>query len=269
MLIILSGFVKPVAINHLKKGKVPPCAIANGMRFPERPNFFDLNELECRLIAPRLAFQKIFQAPRGGQLKITGNVVNVPADVNNTVSMLPRLSHDTGTIKVQLKRRLQYKSSALSLNIRPNKVMQAAIWLVNTSNLYQDEGITIDENWIRHLQNSVDETSDDTETSNDADHQTTDTPEDEWSEDEAEIPAGVTDSMLTPPDFVNDSERQQIYNFAPGEGNRPLSIFRDQHSEEMAYPGIFLGQKRPDEKSRLRSVYYSEICKSELRRSDR
>jgi hypothetical protein len=39
-----------------------------------------------------------------------------------------------------------------------------------------------------------------------------DTPEDEWSEDEAEIPAGVTDSMLTPPDFVDDSERQEIYN---------------------------------------------------------
>ena len=95
------------------------------------------------------------------------------------------------------------------------------------------------------------------------------TPEDEWSEDEAEIPAGVTDSMLTPPDFVNDSERQEIYNFAPGEGIRPLSVFRDQHSEEMAYPGIFLGQKRPDDKNRLTSVYYSEICKSELRRSDR
>ena len=66
--------------NHLKKGRVPPCAIVNGMQFPEKP-FFYLNELECRLIAPRLAFQKIFQAPRGGQLKITGNVVNVPADV--------------------------------------------------------------------------------------------------------------------------------------------------------------------------------------------
>ena len=111
--------------NHLKKDKVPPCAIANGMKFPEKPNFFDLNELECRLVAPRLAFQKIFQAPRGGQLKITGNVVNVPADVSNTVNMLPRLSHETVTIKVQLKRRLQYKSSALSLNVRPNKVMLA------------------------------------------------------------------------------------------------------------------------------------------------
>ncbi|CAB4003269.1 Hypothetical predicted protein [Paramuricea clavata] len=37
----------------------------------------------------------------------------------------------------------------------------------------------------------------------------------------------------------------------------------------MAYPGIFLGQKRPDDKQRLKSVYYSEICKSELRRYDR
>ena len=53
------------------------------MKFPE-------NELECRLIAPRLAFQIIMQAPRGKQFKITGNVVNVPADVINTVNMLKR-----------------------------------------------------------------------------------------------------------------------------------------------------------------------------------
>ena len=71
--------------------------------------------------------------------------------------------------------------------------------------------------------------------------------------------------MLTSPDFLDDNERQHIYN---AEGSRPLSLFRDQFSEEMAYPGIFLGQKRPDDKQRLASVYYSEICKSELRRSD-
>lgn len=63
--------------KHLRKGNIPPCAIANGLKFPVKSNFFDLNELECRLIAPCLAFQKFFQAPRGGQLKITGNVVNV------------------------------------------------------------------------------------------------------------------------------------------------------------------------------------------------
>ena len=58
------------------------------MKFPE-------NELECRLIAPRLAFQIIMQAPRGKQFKITGNVVNVPADVTNTVNMLPWLLLET------------------------------------------------------------------------------------------------------------------------------------------------------------------------------
>ena len=93
--------------------------------------------------------------------------------------------------------------------------------------------------------------------------------DDDFSEDEAEIRAGVTDTMLTATDFLDDSERQQIYNIAPGEGNRPLSIFRDQYSEELAYPGIFLGQRRPHEKQRLTSIYYSAICKSELRRADR
>ena len=57
------------------------------------------------------------QAPRGNQLKIKENIVNVPADVNNTVNVLPRLPQECGTVKVQLKRRLQYKSSALSLKV--------------------------------------------------------------------------------------------------------------------------------------------------------
>ena len=56
--------------RYLKKNKVPPCAITNGMKFPEKTDFFDLNELECRLLAPRLALQKIVQAPRGKQFKI-------------------------------------------------------------------------------------------------------------------------------------------------------------------------------------------------------
>ena len=65
--------------------------------------------------------------------------------------------------------------------------------------------------------------------------------------------------MLTAPDFVNDEERQEIYNVAPGEGNRPISVFRDQYSDEIAYPRIFLGQKRLDDQQRSQSVHYSEI----------
>ena len=92
---------------------------------------------------------------------------------------------------------------------------------------------------------------------------------DDWSEEVAEIPAGVTDSMLTATDFFNDGERESVYSIAPGEGNIPLrdQQFRDQHSKELAYPGLFLGQKRLDDKERLVSAYYSEICKS-VRQSD-
>ena len=93
--------------------------------------------------------------------------------------------------------------------------------------------------------------------------------DDGWTEVDAEIPAGITDTMLTATDFLEDSERAQIYSIAPGEGNKPLSLFRDTYSEELAYPGIYLGQKRPENDKRLVNVHYSDICKSELRRSDR
>ena len=48
------------------------------------------------------------QAPRDNQLKIKGDFGNVPADVNNTVNVLPRLPQESGTVKIQITRRLQY-----------------------------------------------------------------------------------------------------------------------------------------------------------------
>lgn len=73
---------------------------------PEKPDIFDLNELECRLLAQRIAFQNLMQAPSGGQLKIHGNIVNLSADVTNRVSMLSWLQSQTGTIKINLKKKV-------------------------------------------------------------------------------------------------------------------------------------------------------------------
>ena len=47
------------------------------------------------------------------------------------------------------------------------------------------------------------------------------------------------------------------------------ALFRDKYFEELAYPGTFHGQKRSEDKDRLVSVHYSDICKSELRLCDR
>ena len=41
-----------------------------------------------------------------------------------------------------------------------------------------------------------------------------------------------------------------------------MSIFRDKYSEELAYPGIFLSQKKPENDNRLVDVHYIDIYKS-------
>ena len=134
--------------------------------------------------------------------------------------MPPRLLSNTGTIKVQLKRRLQHKSSALSLNVRPNKVTQATKQSnASTNELYREQGITFDQDWLSNF-NSMLVMENCINTNTVVGKTNSVSSEDDWNEDEG-IPGGVTDSMLTAPDFVDDSERQHIYNVASGEGQFP------------------------------------------------
>ena len=442
-----SKWVCKTCLRNLKGKKIPRCAIVNKMGFPMKPKVLDLTELEWRLVSPRLVFQKLHEAPRGKQKKICGNIVNVPANVINTVTALPRLCEQAGTIKVQLKRKLKYKSYTLSQNIRPTKVFMAAEWLTKNGSLFKQEGIVLNKEWIDeniclggevqiynpevpstssynevnvfrntdvhlsehyfcldcgryistfsdldgHMQ-TVHKATDDNDDSfcyrynillqsdyeEDVifvcsicnccereekllrDHMTfvhdipseefvrktfassesvpstvyihkmldlesvllvevyksgymprssvnmsvfvaipdclcigvspsrnllseenltlpegvasTGLESDNWDESEHESDqcAGAMDTMLISPDFVEGSEcTQSVFSVAPAEGNKPLSIFKDKYCEELAYPRIFCGKARADNSERDVPVYYSDICKSELRRSDR
>ena len=140
----------------LKNGKLPACAKANKMTFPVKPDVLNLTPLEERLISPRIPFMQICELPRGGQLSIHGNVVNVPADVNSTVHLLPRLLSESQTIPVKLKRRLSYKHHCKFESVRPRKVLEGLQYLVQTSKLFQDEGIQIDTDWIDTLNSRED-----------------------------------------------------------------------------------------------------------------
>ena len=64
---------------------------------------------------------------------------------------------------------------------------------------------------------------------------------DVWSENETESPAGVTDTILTSIDFVEDNERQYIINLAPAEGSRPLSLFWGQILRRNSIPTNIFG----------------------------
>jgi ribosome-interacting GTPase 1 len=44
--------------------------------------------------------------------------------------------------------------------------------------------------------------------------------------------------------------------FAPGEGQRPISLYNDPDAEYLAFPSIFCGKSRPDNKDRHVPVQY-------------
>ena len=134
--------------SNLKTGKLPSCAKANKMTFPEKPDVLkDVTPLEERLISPRIPFMQIRELPSGGQLSIYGNVVNVRADVNSTVSVLPRPINESQTIPIKLKRRRGYKHRYQFQNVRPSKVLEAARYLVRNSEILKNEGIQVIDNY--------------------------------------------------------------------------------------------------------------------------
>ena len=277
---------------NIKQGKLPQCSKANGMGFPDKPSVLDLTPLEERLISPRIPFMQIRELPRGGQLSIHGNVVNVPSDVNSTVHTLPRLISDSQTVPIKLKRRLSYKHHYQFQNVRPKKVLEAAQYLVTTSELFKSEGIEVQDTWqntvtthseensewgeflnndniekdsekeIRNIVNNNKDNSGclNSEAIDDEDN------DDNWCEVD-ERHSGVTDTLLQDPEIAGNGDN--IISFAPGEGNKPLGIFMDKDSEFLSFPTIFCGKRRADNKTRKVPVSYSSIAKWELRCQDR
>jgi hypothetical protein len=298
--------------SAMVKNKLPSLAKANKMAFPLKPPELDLTSLEERLVAPRIPFMQLHQLPKGGQLSIHGNVVNVPTNVSTTVKILPRKQDEAAFIPIKLKRRLSYQHHYIYQAVRPHKVQEALKYLVHNSDLYKEEGIIVDEDWTyedtsdvesakpMESPNHIVDKSHDDKAKDNVEPETGDNPvvnpdvydastdkveakdnveepetgdnpnvnPDVWDERTIDdMPAGNLDTLLMPQD-VSD-EARHIISIAPGEGNRPLSIFMDKHSEILAFPTLFCGQARAENDEREVKVHYSEICKSELRRSDR
>lgn len=151
---------------------MPSYTKANKTNFPEIPDpLKNLTTLEERLVSPRIPFTQVRELQSGGQLSSHGNVVNVPSDLSSTVNVLPRPINESATIPIKLKDRLSYKHHYQFQNVRPSKVLQAAKYLIETSDIFQKEGIQIadaydgnilnnDEEWSEFLEKSNMEVSD-------------------------------------------------------------------------------------------------------------
>ena len=95
--------------NSIYAGKVPRLSVLNGMKWPIKPKELELFPLEERLIALRIPFMQIRELPRGRQLSVKGNVVNVPVDIQPVVEALPRPFNENVTVAVKLKKKMSFK----------------------------------------------------------------------------------------------------------------------------------------------------------------
>ena len=193
------------------------------------------------------------------QYGLRGNCVNVPIDVDNNVSVLPRTRDELQTISVQLVRRMTDKKPYAFETIRPTKVFNAAKYLVNMP-LYQYHNISLSENWLIDYNNDNNIDSLKNLQMKDLDKNCIDNECDEWEElpnndDMLHIP---NEETLLLDDFMG-------IKFAPGENRRPISILMDDDLEELAFPTIYCGQRR-NLKVKLSLV---QIAKSEARMYDR
>ena len=281
-------------LTTIRNGKVPKLSVANGMKWPEKPKELHLHQLEERLIALRIPFMQIRELPRGGQYSLRGNVINVPVDIQPTVSCLPRPMDENFTVAIKLKKKLMYKKVDFKENVRPLKVLTALQWLLDNSDLYKKAGINVANNWFQEVTESSDEnvrefletsaehskSMNNVECPNPGQNQNasisvqndgteTDNCEsdDGYSEIDANEQVGNVDTLVD--DANIESKYDKVYTFAPGEGQHPLSLYQDKDAEYLCFPSIFCGQKPVSNDQRTVPVHYSDIVKWELRSVDR
>lgn len=92
-------WICPTCHRNIKAREIPSFAVVNGMWFPEKPPDLNITELGERLISPRIPFMQLVEKTRGEQKSLRRNVVNVPSEVNSTVTVLPRTLADSKTIR--------------------------------------------------------------------------------------------------------------------------------------------------------------------------
>ncbi len=141
--------------TQLKRNTMPTLCTAHDLKFTDIPEQLQgLTDLEERLISPRIPFMQVRDGRSEGQKILMGNVVNVPTNVDTTISSLPRTLDDAFIISVQLKRKQAFNNYYIFQNIRPAKVWKAAKYLIEHSNL--DHNISLNTKWMESFEQNVD-----------------------------------------------------------------------------------------------------------------
>lgn len=116
------------------------------------------------------------------------------------------------------------------------------------SELYKNVGITIDNCLKEDLQNNQNETVQElTGNIENNDDIPVESAQDDFCEvNDDECIQGNSDTLVDDA----DTDTNKVYVFAPGENQRPLSLYEDKNAEYLCFPTIFCGKTRMENKDR-------------------
>ncbi|KAG2193630.1 hypothetical protein INT47_007462 [Mucor saturninus] len=210
--------------KSIRQNKVPKIALKNGLHFPEKVTCIsELTRLEERLVEPRHTFQQLWTHNSvSGQYKSKGGIVNVPVNVDTTVSCLPRKYNDTETVHVRLARKLCFEKDYIKGNVSPSKVWVGAEYLASTT-LYQEYDVSLSDRNVWNERNlnqesdnsnnmGIDEEIDEAEEEDELGYD--ETFDDEWEEDNVDEPLNIdaTDTLI-----IDNNDNNISIRLAPGE----------------------------------------------------
>lgn len=84
------------------------------------------------------------------QYGLRGQIVNVPIDIDSTVTALPRNVEDSFVIELHIKRKMNYKSDYMCESVRPMLLYKAGQFLEQTP-LYKLYGVSISEKFYDNI----------------------------------------------------------------------------------------------------------------------
>nr|XP_029715803.1 uncharacterized protein LOC109402861 [Aedes albopictus] len=237
--------------SNLKRGLIPSLSQSNGFTYPRFPaNLPPLDPLTVRLVSPRINFMQLRRLRyAAGSLSIIGQIINVPVDVAQMVSELPRQLDDDHAFNVCIKRHMIHKSSYLSGYVKKGTVKAWLNYLVTTP-LYRRYGIVFNEDNLAAI---VPAQQPGTSASPSIDLEVIDASND------TELLIGQQHTLLW--------DEDKCLEIAPGQNRTPLSIIYDEFAEELSFPDIYLGHPRTF-KPEVRVTPFM-MATSEIRRRDR
>lgn len=154
---------KSTCRKHFQEKKLPKLAVKNGFEYPDLPpELRSMTPLEERMVAPIINFMQIrplMPHSLNPQLALKGSVVNVPVEVKEMVTKLPRRFDNMGTVQVKFKRHMDHAGDYMFAPIRTKLTLDVAEYLCK-QDLYIKNGIKIDKSFSQKIRESQHYTED-------------------------------------------------------------------------------------------------------------